>query len=499
MQDRLTPANLLSATQRMFAGTPMRAILTTPTVQPGGEAALAAALGAPVKPTRVMPPGAPVSFGALPKFGPPAAIASRASVGDIGLEVVTLSNGVRLLLFASPAEAGKAYVSVRFGRGMQALPADRPTVAWAGGAALIASGIGPLDQDALDRLTSGRQITMSFDIGEDAFRLGAVTRAADLDDQLKLLAAKLAHPRWDAAPVLRARAAIAAGQRTISASPTAVLSRELGARLHGGDPRWTPPTAVQIDALTPQAFRALWEPLLATGPIEVSVFGDVDAEKAIAAVAASFGALPPRSSAPIAAASASSQSLAPHAGRVVLSHRGPDDQAAAALAWPTAGGITDVYESRKLDILAAIFNNRLFERLRERDGASYSPNVSSDWPGIMTGGGSFVVTAQLAPPKLDLFFTLSRAIATELASTPVTADDLARTVGPTLQQIARASSGNAFWLGQLGGAAVDPNRLRAVATLQSDFARITPADLQETARRWLPADKSVEIAVLPAR
>ena len=44
---------------------------------------------------------------------------------------------------------------------------------------------------------------------------------------------------------------------------------------------------------------------------------------------------------------------------------------------------------------------------------------------------------------------LARQIAADLASKPVTADELLRTVGPMRQSIARASSGNSFWLQQL--------------------------------------------------
>src|SRR3546814_16992734 len=74
----------------------------------------------------------------------------------------------------------------------------------------MASGVGELGQDELDRLTTGRRIGMQFNIDDDAFEMNAVTRAADLEDQLHLLAAKLAFPRWDRAPVDRMKAGVLA-------------------------------------------------------------------------------------------------------------------------------------------------------------------------------------------------------------------------------------------------------------------------------------------------
>jgi zinc protease len=238
--------------------------------------------------------------------------------------------------------------------------------------------------------------------------------------------------------------------------------------------------------------------LLKSGPIEVSVFGDVAADKAIAAVAATFGALPPRQPANVTPASATSKGVTPTRRPIILTHTGPTEQAAAVLAWSTAGGQAEIYESRKLDILAAIFNDRLFDTLREGEGASYSPNVSSNWPAFMPGGGSFVVTSQLKPSGVDRFFALSRQIAADLASKPVTADELLRTVGPMRQSIARASSGNSFWLQQLQGASGDPRRLQSLSTLTSDYARITPEELQATAKRWLVPNKSFAMVVVPA-
>ncbi len=497
VKDRLTPASLLAATKRMFSGTPMRALLTMPKLPPDAEMQLLAAVTAEPKPLSSAS-RTPVSFDRVPKLGTPATVVKTSEVTQMGLQFVELSNGVRVQIFATPAEAGKVYVTARFGKGMQALPTDRPTDAWAASGALIASGIGDLKQDELDRLTSGRRINLGFGITDEAFQLSGVTRAADLDDQLHLMAAKLAYPGWDPAPVLRAKAAMTTGYVSSSASPGAVLNRELSGRLHGGDPRWAFPTFAQVQAMTPDSFRALWEPLLKTGPIEVSVFGDVAADKAIAAVAATFGALPPRQPANVTPASATSKGVTPTRKPIILTHTGPTEQAAAVLAWSTAGGQAEIYESRKLDILAAIFNDRLFDTLREGEGASYSPNVSSNWPAFMPGGGSFVVTSQLKPGGVDRFFALSRQIAADLASKPVTADELLRTVGPMRQSIARASSGNSFWLQQLQGASGDPRRLQSLSTLTSDYARITPEELQATAKRWLVQNKSFAMVVLPA-
>src|SRR3546814_6281037 len=49
-----------------------------------------------------------------------------------------------------------------------------------------------------------------------------------------------------------------------------------------------------IEALTPAAFRAFWEPRLASGPIEVQIFGDLETVDYKKILAETLGALPPR-------------------------------------------------------------------------------------------------------------------------------------------------------------------------------------------------------------
>jgi zinc protease len=498
IKDGITPAAILASTRKLFEGTPARALLITPTAIADANAKLAAALAEPVTALASTSDRDPVSFDQLYKFGKPGKVKKRTPIPDLGMEEVRFANGVKLLVFANDGETGKIYISVRFGKGLQALPRDRQTPAWAGSGALLA-GVGALDQNALDRLTSGRKIGAGFDIGDSAFSLRAQTRPADLTDQLKLLAALITAPRWDAAPVLRARASFLTGYDTLESGPQSVLSRDLSTVLHNGDKRWATPSREDVSALTPEAFRKFWEPLLKTGPVEVMVFGNVGADEAINAVAATFGALKKRPVGRIYPGSDTADSVAPAGGTITRTHKGDPDQAAAALIWPTGGGIGNVYEARKLELLSTIFNDRLFLQLRDQEGASYSPQASSQWPMGLDGGGNFLVMSQLQPDKIDLFTRVTKSIAADLIAQQVTADELDRAVKPLRELIARVSTGNSFWLGQMAGSTQDPRRIEALRSLVTDYQRITPAELQATAAKWLLPERATLFTVLPEK
>ncbi len=344
-------------------------------------------------------------------------------------------------------------------------------------------------------MAAGRRIGLDFDVDDDAFQLAAMTSPGDLPDQLRLMAAKLAAPAWDPSPLARAKVAVLANYAGLESSPDGVLARDLDGLLRAGDPRWGTPTRDDIRNTTPEAFRALWEPLLATGPIEVQVFGDIGTDKAIDAVARSIGALKPRTddARPVPPVRFPPHNVTP----VVRTHDGPENQAAAVIAWPTGGGVEGIAESRRLDVLAAIFSDRLFDRLRSEAGASYSPNVSSSWPIGLPSGGRLMAVGQVAPVNLPLFFKLSREIAADLVANPVSDDELRRTIGPMIEVLKRQSTGNQFWMLNLEGATYDPRRIAAFRSVLSDISTLTSAQLQETAKKYLRPDTDWTMEVLP--
>jgi zinc protease len=490
-----TPDTLLASTRRIFQGDATRALVNMHAADPAAATRLAAALKADVSGLAgARKAQAAVTIDRLPALGTSGKVTARETITQLDMQQVTFANGVRLLLYPNASESGRVYVRARFGGGYTVIPADRPSPAWAGDLALVASGIGTLNQGDLDQLSSGRRLGLDFDITDDAFSLGAITSPTDYPDELRLIAAKLAAPGWDPAPVNRAKAVALTALAGYDSSPDGVLQRDLDGMLRSGDPRWATPDTAQIRALTPAAFRRFWQPRLASGPIEVSVFGDVKVDEAIAAAARTFGALKPRP----ALATASAIRFPAHNDQpAVRYHTGNAGQAAAVIAWPTGGGVEDIVDSRRLDVLARVFSDRLFERLRNEAGASYSPNVQSQWPLGLPAGGRLLAIGQVAPDKVDFFFRLSREIAADLATNPVTADELRRTLAPMGQAFLRASTGNLFWLRQLGGATFDSRRYDATRSYPRDLVAVTPAILQETARKYLRPDKDWTLAVLP--
>ena len=216
----------------------------------------------------------------------------------------------------------------------------------------------------------------------------------------------------------------------------------------------------------------------------------------MAALQRTFGALEPRStnSAPNAADPAYPK---PSDTPFVLAHRGDADQAAAIISWPTGGGSLGIPESRQLEILTQLFTNRLIEAVREKMGVSYAPYVYSTWPVDLKAGGSITAIAQVNPADVSRFFATADEIAADLAANPPNGDELARVLEPMRQQITRAASSSAFFMHEIEGATRDPSRIKAVRSIMRDYTQTSPQQMQALAARYLGADRSWRLAVLP--
>ena len=498
MKHRLNPAEVHARTRALFEGDVVRSVYVTPAIGEADVADLQLALAseAVVDDTARLA-AQTISFDELPAVGEPGTIVEERPIGILEVEQVEFANGVRALLWANDAEPGRVTVKVRFGAGYRAFDADNAVYASLGEGALVGSGLADLGQNELDRLATGRKLGFDFAIDDAVFTFTAQTRSSDVEDQLYLFAAKLGMPRWDADPVLRAKAASQLAYNSYSTGPGPVISRDLEYLITDRDPRFATPTPDMLEGVTPEKFREVWEPLLKQGPIEVLVFGEFDRDAIVEKLRLTFGALPPREPIAPEVAARVPDFAVTTSDATVLTHRGDANQAAAVMAWPTSGGVASIRESRQLQILVDIFSNRLLEAMRERFGASYAPQAFSDWPVDIDGGGKIIALAQLEPDFVPVFFAEADKIARDLAANPPTADEITRVTEPLSQRVRRASTGNQFWLLNLEGASTDPQRITLLRSLLVDYSETTPAVMQFLADRYFVGAQPLKLAVIP--
>lgn len=491
----ISPARIHLAAQRLFTGSGPLLYLTLPRSIAKPEASLLAAYAqsqkvavqAPVARARIAWP--------YDRFGTAGKVLERREYKEIGTTSVRFSNGVRLTVRPSTNRKEQILVQTRFGDGRLAMDPAQLSPEWALGQGLTYGGTTKLDADSLNRALTGKLVGAGFDVADDRFVLAGATRPEDLSTQMQLLAAYLTDAAWRPLGWERIKATANSIHDRFESSPGGVLGRDSGVLLRSGDRRWELPGRAAMRASTIAQGRTLLDPALRNGPIEVIITGDVSVERAISETAATFGALPPRS-----AARRSPDRMrfpAPTSEPVVLFHKGREDQAVGFIAWPTTGYSPATRKlARTLTLLGSVFQLRITDRLREGEGVSYSPSAAHASSPTWTDYGYLAAQIEAPPATLDSFFAEAQKIAADLAARPIDEDELNRARRPMLESIERARDGNAFWTGALADLAEDPFQLESILTQQSDLREVTPAMLQEAARRFLAPATAYRIKVV---
>lgn len=494
---QMTPEVVDRATRALFSGAGPRMVLLSPTPVSAGDAGAALTAAEKTAPAARQADRI-VSMDSLPKLGPEGKEVSRERIADMDVTIVRFANGSSLVFKHTDFEKGSVSVRVRFGEGMAGLPADRQTIAWA--ASVIArSGLADLDLDAMERLLTGRKMSLSFTAAEDAFEMGGATNGADLDDQLRLLATKLAYPRWDAPLFARVKTGLIESYDLAFSSAAARANRELGGFMRGGDARWIPVEKQTIEAATLDAARAFFDPLLGTGPIETVIVGDVDLETAVAAMKKTIAALPARAPTAIPPASRAVRPPAPSPTPVRFTHNGDKDQAFAAIGWTTFGGMEHTREKRALSLAANMIQTRLFERLREVEGASYSPSAVATSAERFPDWGIVFAASELRPESTDIFFRIARETVADLAAKPAAPDEFARAQNPVVSGIERRLKTNAYWLGALENWSREPEQIEQTRSYASDYAGLTAEEVRAAVARYMTDAGDWSMLVLPAK
>ena len=167
------------------------------------------------------------------------------------------------------------------------------------------------------------------------------------------------------------------------------------------------------------------------------------------------------------------------------------------MAWATTDYWANPQQARDTAVLREVMKLRLTEQLREAQGVTYSPNVSSLHSLVWSGWGFIAATIEAPPDKLPGFFDDVARIAADLRSTDVDADELARAKAPRIEALQRAQLTNGYWLTELSGAQADPRRLDATREIVPGTRQVTADDVRRAAQAWLKPDAAFRLIVVP--
>lgn len=410
-------------------------------------------------------------------FGKPGRVIAKTVDAQLGTTTVRFENGTRLIVKPTPYEKDKIQVMVALGGGAAAVPAPLTHSLWAANQAIFGgTGKASLTQITQWAQSSGKMVNVSISPTKTATFLSGTTRPADLGAQLQLLTAYARDAAFGPEIGQRITATGPMISNQVAGNVVYSFVRERSKALVGGAARYADiPADADIAKTKGEDVAALLKLQLA-GAADVAIVGDVSVDQAIAMTSSTFGAGAKRKpQKPVRALV-----TMPRGGGapITATHAGRADQAVTGIYWPLPDYFADPKGAATAQVISNILSQRLVDTVREKLGLTYSPTTEVEAGKQLTGYGYLGTWIETPQANFATFRELVNAELGNLASKPVSADELQRAKQPLIESRKKLEENNDYWVGSLPMMLRDPRRRQEILNRVTSIEAVSAADVQ---------------------
>lgn len=434
------------------------------------------------------------TFPYLEKPVTPGKVTATTVLEDSGIVQIDFENKVRLNLRQSDFKKGEFVFKVDFGPGKQSQPASLPGLAMIAESVVNESGMGALDMDALEAALAGRDVSLEFGMDHTSFFFSGKADAKEVELVLQLLQASFVDPGFRKTSFDLARERYGQMYKELTMSPQGMMALEGDVFFAGGDNRFGMPGMEAVNALTLEGIKGWLMPFFNRAPLEISIAGDIVPEQVKALAAVYLGSLPMRDL--TFHGTPSRQPVFPMGQARVIEVDSRINKGLVHLAFKS-DDFWDIHQTRRLNVLAQIFSERLRKQIRETLGVTYSPHAMNEPSQAYKGYGVLHATVATAPEMADQVMLEMEKIADNLAHEGVTAKELALVLPPVLTHIRDMQKKNRYWLKSvMSGSWHHPEQLQWPREIYSDYHAVTPEELSALAAKFLGRDNRARLKIL---
>jgi zinc protease len=328
--------------------------------------------------------------------------------------------------------------------------------------------------------------------------LGGATSTDDLPLEMQVLMAFATDPGLRAQSYGQLQAYVPEYLKTMRANPGAVLGYEFHKVIHPGDWRYDSEMLGKAPQTDWADVASIYRDSLKDSPVTITIVGDIDEARAVAAVASTFATLPARPARALRAPGADVTHFPPTGHEFVFEHQGRADQNYSLALWPTTDFYSDTKRQRGLQVLAGVLQNRLYDQLRETEGADYTPQAFSYGDGDLPGFGYLQVAATIKATDDGVFRRTLNTIVADLKAKPPTQDEITRVTAPILQGLENSKKTNGYWFDTMEQVASYPDGRAAALDYADEIKAVDGVTLTALAKAWLKDDTLIHVTVKPA-
>ena len=140
---------------------------------------------------------------------------------------------------------------------------------------------------------------------------------------------------------------------------------------------------------------------------------------------------------------------------------------------------------------------RILDRLREKEGETYSPSVSVTFNKYPLNRYSFTISFGCAPGNVDKLINAAREEINKLKTEGATAVDITKFSTEETRQYELHLRDNGFWLSWLTNQSENGDDLLEVLQYPALIKQVTPASVKAAANLYLNENNFIKLLLLP--
>lgn len=418
-------------------------------------------------------------------------IVAQESFLDIDSKRIVFANGVVLNYKKTDFQENEVQIAVDFGLGKSG--SQVPGLSLLADAVISQSGTGQLRSEELGKVLSGTSVATRFQVRDSAFQWQATSLNKDLELCFQVLQSLLADPGVDADAYTLSMERLKLHYDSLAGDVRGAMQFTGSRFLAGGNKFFGMPPWDEFAQLSLSQLTEWYVPAAREGALELSLVGDFDETEIVKLAEKYFGVLPPRQEKMVEKVAVTF----PAGESLELTVPSSIEKGMLLVAWKT-DDFWDISRTRGLHLLAEVFSEKLRKVVREKLGATYSPQVYNVSSRMYDGYGVMQAILIVDPTQIAALQKEVLLIADELYRGQISEQELERAKGPMLTSLKDMVRTNRYWLSSvLGLSSRFPQQLEWPTTILSGFSSFSISDIQKLGSAYLQSDKAAVVSVVP--
>ncbi len=423
-------------------------------------------------------------FPYLPMPDTPAQIThQQKNENNLGISRVDLDNNIRLNLKQTDFQKNTFLFKVVFGKGRACQPLDTPGLAHISQQAIRLSGLGAMDLDQLKQALAGRNVDISFTVGESYFSLEGTADPEEIKLVFQLIYAYLADPGFRPEALALAKTRYRQMYDTLKRTPDGIM------RIHGNrflakqNPLFGMARPDEVDQINIKDIQSWLSPFLFENELEISIAGDFDPDAAIFHARTVMGGHEPKNNGPPACSREPVKF--PKGEQLDLTLDTKIEKGVVRMAFLT-DDFWNIQQTRQLSILSRVVSDRLRKIIREKLGEVYSAYVFNQPSMVHEGYGIMQMVVPVSWKNKELVEHTMKDIVKDIVMNGITHEEVELALNPVLSQLADLRQTNTYWLNSvMADSKNHPEKLQWAKNIVAGYASINADDLDELANKYL--------------